>query len=345
MEMKVSILDQSPISVGMTEQEALHASIRLAQHGEKLGYERYWIAEHHDLFGLACPNPSVMLSAIGAQAQSIRIGAGAVLLPYYKPFHVAETYNLLATLFPGRVDLGLGRAPSGSAEVSLALSDNYLAEVQKFPKKIDELQAFLNDDFPENHMFHKISPTPVPKIGPEVWMLGTSERSAILAMEKGMNYVFGHFMTDQDGPAIVRKYRQEMEQHHPDHDAYVMIAIHVICAETSEEANDLAMSYFLWKVRQDQFQEDVRIPSVAEAKQYEFSSEDNAKINKMKEQMIIGNREEVRTRLMKLHEQYEADEYMIVTIVHEEVAKLKSYELIKEIVVSSSSATGKINGL
>ena len=161
MEMKVSILDQSPISVGMTEQEALHASIRLAQHGEKLGYERYWIAEHHDLFGLACPNPSVMLSAIGAQTQSIRIGAGAVLLPYYKPFHVAETYNLLATLFPGRVDLGLGRAPSGSAEVSLALSDNYLAEVQKFLEKIDELQAFLNDDFPENHMFHKISPTPV----------------------------------------------------------------------------------------------------------------------------------------------------------------------------------------
>src|SRR5690625_4995391 len=143
--MKVSILDQSPISVGMTEQDALQASIRLAQHGERLGYERYWIAEHHDLFGLACPNPSVMLSAIGAQTRNIRIGAGAVLLPYYKPYYVAETYNLLATLYQGRIDLGLGRAPDGSAEVSLALSDNYLAEVQKHPEKIAELQAFLHN--------------------------------------------------------------------------------------------------------------------------------------------------------------------------------------------------------
>src|SRR5690625_5060589 len=231
MEMKVSILDQSPISVGMTEQEALHASIRLAQHGEKLGYERYWIAEHHDLFGLACPNPSVMLSAIGAQAQSIRIGAGAVLLPYYKPFHVAETYNLLATLFPGRVDLGLGRAPGGSAEVSLALSDNYLAEVREYPDKIDELQRFLHNEFPEDDMYHKISPTPIPEASPNLWMLGTSEKSAILAVEKGMYYVFGHFMTDQDGPAIVRKYREEMKQLNPDCKSYTIVAINVICAE------------------------------------------------------------------------------------------------------------------
>src|SRR5690625_3680486 len=262
--MKVSILDQSPISVGMTEQDALQASIRLAQHGEKLGYERYWIAEHHDLFGLACPNPSVMLSAIGAQTQTIRIGAGAVLLPYYKPFHVAETYNLLATLYPERVDIGLGRAPGGSAEVSLALSNNYLAEVKKYPDKIDELQAFLHNKFKEGHMYHHISPTPVPEVSPEVWMLGTSEKSAILATEKGLNYVFGHFMTEQDGPAIVHKYQQEMRKRHPDHSAYTMIAISVICAETTEEANDLAMGQFLWKIRQDTFGEDVRIPSVEE---------------------------------------------------------------------------------
>src|SRR5690625_3247080 len=154
--MKVSILDQSPVSVGMTEREALEASIRLAQHGEKLGYERYWIAEHHDLFGLACPNPSVMLGVIGAQTETIRIGAGAILLPYYKPFHVAETYNLLATLFPGRIDLGLGRAPGGSAEVSLALTDNYLAEVKRYSEKIDELQSFLHRTFPEDHMYQQI---------------------------------------------------------------------------------------------------------------------------------------------------------------------------------------------
>src|SRR5690625_1147187 len=236
MALKVSILDQSPVSVGMTEKDALQTSIRLAKYGEKLGYERYWIAEHHDLFGLTCPNPSVMLGVIGSQTETIRVGAGAVLLPYYKPFHVAETYNLLATLFPGRVDLGLGRAPGGSAEVSLALSDNYLQEVQKYPEKIDELQAFLHDHFPEDHMYHTISPTPVPEASPEVWMLGTSEKSAILAIEKKLNYAFGHFMTDKDGPAIVKKYRDGMKEQYPNHHPYTIIAINVVCAETTEKA-------------------------------------------------------------------------------------------------------------
>src|SRR5690625_3466725 len=166
--MKISILDQSPVSTGMTQNDALQASVRLAQHGDKLGYARYWIAEHHDLFGLACPNPSVMLSMIGARTHTIRIGAGAVLLPYYKPFHIAETYNLLATLFPERIDLGLGRAPGGSAEVSQALSDNYLAAVRKFSEQIDMLQAFLHDQFSNDHMYSKISPTPVPEVAPTV---------------------------------------------------------------------------------------------------------------------------------------------------------------------------------
>src|SRR5699024_6060493 len=112
--MKLSILDQAPISEGKTAQEALQASVRLAQHGERLGYYRFWMAEHHDLFGLACPNPDVLLGVIGSHTNTIRIGAGAVLLPYYKPFRVAETYHLLATLFPDRIDLGIGRAPGGS---------------------------------------------------------------------------------------------------------------------------------------------------------------------------------------------------------------------------------------
>src|SRR5699024_8109832 len=134
--MKLSILDQIPISTGQTEKEALEASIQLAKLGDELGYERFWVAEHHDLFGLACPNPAIMLGVIGAQTEKIRLGAGAVLLPYYKPFHVAETYQLLETLYPGRIDIGLGRAPGGPAEVSMALSDNYLAGVRKFSEHI-----------------------------------------------------------------------------------------------------------------------------------------------------------------------------------------------------------------
>src|SRR5690625_1931294 len=160
--MKLSILDQSPISQGQSAQDALTDSITLAKLGDSLGYKRYWIAEHHDLFGLACPNPDVMLGVIGAQTKRIKLGAGAVLLPYYKPFRVAETYNLLATLFPGRIDLGIGRAPGGSAEVSQALSDNYLEQVRKYPELLDELLRFLQGDFPSDHIFSKIKPTPVP---------------------------------------------------------------------------------------------------------------------------------------------------------------------------------------
>src|SRR5690625_1014186 len=141
--MKLSILDQSPISTGQTAKEALENSIKLAQLGEKYGYERFWIAEHHDLYGLACPNPDVMLGIIGTKTEKIRIGAGAVLLPYYKPYRVAETYNLLATMFPGRIDLGIGRAPGGSAEVSMALSDNYLKQVRYFPNTLQSLIDYL----------------------------------------------------------------------------------------------------------------------------------------------------------------------------------------------------------
>lgn len=331
--MKVSILDQSPVSSGMSERDALLTSIRLAQHAEKLGYERFWIAEHHDLFGLACSNPSVMLSAIGAQTNTIKIGAGAVLLPYYQPFHVAETYNLLATLYPGRIDLGLGRAPGGSAEVSLALSDNYLAEVRKFPEKIDDLLRFFRSDFPEDHPYSKISPTPIPEVEPAVWLLGTSEKSATLAAEKGLHYAFGDFMTDQDGPAIVQRYRKGMLERHPNKDPYVIVAINVICAPTTEEAEALARSQWLWKIRQEAFGEETHIPSVEEAKHYKVSAAEQEKIEQMKRQMIVGNPDEVRTGLLDLHEQYQADEYMIVTVVHEEAAKLRSYELVKEIAV------------
>ena len=318
--MKLSILDQSPISDGQTAQDALQNSIELAKLGEKLGYERFWIAEHHDLFGLACPNPAVMLSAIGAQTNNIRIGAGAVLLPYYKPFHVAETYNLLATLYPDRIDIGLGRAPGGPAEVSMALSDNYLQGVRDYPDLVDKLNMFLTNTFPEDNPNSKITPTPVPRIAPKPWILGTSEKSAQLAAEKKMDYVFGHFMTDADGPEMVRTYRAK-------HEGKVIVAVHVICADTTEEAEALALSQLLWKERQEDPNAKQSIPSVTEAQQHKFSDE---KLNKLHEKIIIGNPTIVKEKLTALQAQYEADEWMIVTITHDAGAKRKSYTLLAE---------------
>src|SRR3954454_8929241 len=164
--MRLSILDQSPISSNQTAQEALTESVKLAQAGEGLGYTRYWIAEHHDLPGLACSAPEVMLSYIGANTSTIRIGSGAVLLPHYKPYKVAEVYNMLATLFPGRIDVGIGRAPGGSAEASNALSDNFLQQVWNMPNSVKDLLYFLDNKIPTEHQHAKVSASPVPKVAP-----------------------------------------------------------------------------------------------------------------------------------------------------------------------------------
>lgn len=174
--MRLSILDQSPISSNQTPHDALNWSMKLAQAGEALGYTRYWIAEHHDLSGLACPAPEVMLSYIGANTNRIRIGSGAVLLPHYRPYKVAETFNMLATLFPNRIDLGIGRAPGGSAEAMTALSGNFIKNVGSFPSLLRDLLHFLDDDFPTDSEYSKLSASPIPENPPVPWLLGTGKK-------------------------------------------------------------------------------------------------------------------------------------------------------------------------
>lgn len=327
--MNLSILDQSPISSGQTAQQALQNSIRLAQLGEKLGYRRYWISEHHDLYGLASPNPDVMLGVIGAQTKRIKIGAGAVLLPYYKPFRVAETYNLLATLFPKRIDLGLGRAPGGSAEVSLALSDHFLQEVNKFPEKIDELIKFIHGGFQANELFAKIKPTPIPQVPPTIWLLGTSEKSGKLAAERGLPYAFGHFMSNENGIEIVHNYKKYFKPNVVQK-PYAIVTVHVICAENEAKAHDLAQSTLTWQILQERHVEQVTVPSLAEVNALNLTKEELSKMETMKKQMIIGSPEQVSAQLIALKETYGADEIMIVTITHDREAKFTSYKLISE---------------
>lgn len=326
--MKLSILDQSPISRDSTPQEALKASVDLAKLGDELGYTRYWIAEHHDFAGLACPNPDVMLGIIGSRTERIRIGAGAVLLPHYKPFRVAETYNLLATLYPGRVDLGIGRAPGGSAEASMALSGNFLENVRQMPEKLDELLRFFRNDFASDDMYGKIRPTPVPDRLPQPWMLGTSEKSAKAAAENGLPYTFGKFMSSDDGSSIIKTYNDTFVERHPDKTPEKIVTVSVICAETSEEARDLALSTQLSTILRDKGEGDGKVPTVTEAKNYAYSDEEKEKIADIKQNLIVGNPREVREQLEQLQAEYNVDEWMIVTITHSYEARKKSYELL-----------------
>ncbi|MEC5425005.1 LLM class flavin-dependent oxidoreductase [Virgibacillus sp. C22-A2] len=314
--MKLSILDQSPIPYGKTAEESLSASIELAKMADTLGYKRYWIAEHHDMSGLACPAPDIMLSRIGAETENIRIGAGAVLLLHYRPYNIAERYNMLAVLYPDRVDLGIGRAPGGSAEATIALSGNFLENVSKMPETLDELLSFFEGNFPKDHMYSAINPSPVPKVSPEPWLLGTSEKSGILAAEKGIPYAFGHFMSEQDGPEIVKRYHANTKS------GKSLVAVSVICAETTKEAEELALSSQLWKIQQAKGEGKKGVPTVEEARAYNFSDE------KKNDKIIAGNSGVVKQELEVLQEKYQTDEFMIVTITHSFEARRKSYELI-----------------
>jgi luciferase family oxidoreductase group 1 len=329
--MKLSILDQSPMSSGGTVQHALQASVKLAQLGEKLGYTRYWIAEHHDLPGLSCPAPEVMLSYIGSQTDSIRLGSGAVLLPHYKPYKVAETFNLLATLFPQRIDLGIGRAPGGSAEATMALSDNFLGQVRKMPELVKDLIRFIHNDYPPDHMFSKIAASPMPETPPEVWLLGTSEKSAVLAAENGIAYAFGHFMSEQDGSQIMNTYLRHFKATGKLDRPTSIVAVSVICSDTTEKAEELALSEGMWKLQLAKGEGKQGIPSVEEAKQFFNQSGDEfGKMKDNQKRMVIGNPYEVREQLLEIQEKYQADELMLITITHRLEDRLRSYELLAQ---------------
>ncbi|USK41057.1 LLM class flavin-dependent oxidoreductase [Cytobacillus firmus] len=324
--MKISILDQAPISSGYSPKEALEASVQLALSAERLGFTRYWIAEHHDLSGFACSAPEIMLSYIGAKTKKIRIGAGAILLPYYKPYKIVESFNTLATLFPGRVDLGIGRAPGGSAEASMALSDNFLEGVRQMPEKVMELLHFLHNDFSQDHMFAKLSASPLPETSPEPWLLGTSRKSALMAAESGSAYAFGQFMSEQDGKDIIKQYRKNFIARGTLQKPKVILTVSAICAETTQKAEELALSSMLWKIKAENNEGTDGIPSIEDAKHYFRRLNVEPFNNRNRE--IIGSPKEVAEQLMDMKHQYQADEIMIVTLVHQFEDRLRSYELI-----------------
>ncbi|MFY4777035.1 LLM class flavin-dependent oxidoreductase [Metabacillus sp. RGM 3146] len=327
--MNLSILDQSPILSGMTARDALRASVELAKAGETLGYTRYWIAEHHNLSGLACPSPEVMLGILGENTTSIRIGSGAVLLPNYRPYKVAESFNLLSTLFPGRVDLGIGRAPGGSAEASIALSGNFLKNVAEMPDRLKELLSFLYNNFPESDLNSKISASPLPSVPPKPWLLGTSEKSALLAGKNGTAYAFGHFMSDKDGAAIVKSYKDTFIPNEQLQKSEAIVTVSAICAETSEQAEDLAKSFLVWQIQQLNGLSKC-LPALGEAKKYFLSADEKQIYEKMKKKIIIGNPAQVKQQLLEIQTSYNVDEIMIVSITPSYEKRIRSYSLIAE---------------
>src|SRR6201991_1866119 len=253
--LKLSVLDQSPVPEGSTPAQALKNSVELARLVDGLGYSRFWMSEHHAMDTLACTAPEVMLARIGAETKRIRIGSGGIMLPHYTALKVAEVFRTLYGLYPGRVDLGIGRAPGGGPMESLALRRSRKTPMEDdFPDQVSELLAFLEDGFPQGHPFARVKAMPAPPPGPEyrgpeVWMLGSSMWSSAAAVEFGLPYSFAHFFspvkTRDAIEAYMRNFRPGVRAEKPE----ATVAVGVICAETQEEAEFLASSVKLLQQR------------------------------------------------------------------------------------------------
>jgi luciferase family oxidoreductase group 1 len=327
----LSVLDQTPVSSGSTPTIAVANSVDLARLTESLGYYRYWVAEHHGTNGLAGAAPEVMIAHIATHTSTIRVGSGGVMLSHYSPLKVAELFRLLAVMHPGRIDLGLGRAPGGTPIATMALQRNRKHPAgDDFLEQLAELRAWLDDTFPEDHAFSKMPATPIPLIGPEMWLLSSSGYSAQAAAHFGVGMCFAHFINKDGGPEAMAYYRENFTPYVHDDVPQTAVAVRVICADTNAEAERLGASADLWRLRQRRFREHGTVPTPEEALSYEYTDVDRQIIADAQSRVIIGDQAKVHKELSELATRYGTDEIVVVTITHDHNARRHSYELLAE---------------
>ena len=249
-DLKLAVLDQSPVAEGSTPGQALQNSIELARTVDRLGYTRFWMSEHHAMDTLACTAPEILLARIGAETERIHIGSGGIMLPHYSPFKVAEVFRTLHALYPGRVDLGIGRAPGGGPVEALPLKrDRATKMLDDFPDQVAELLAYFDRDFPVGHPFGSLRVAPQMPGSPDVWMLGSSMWSANAAAEFGLPYAFAHFFFGMGTRQAIETYQHAFHPSTRRALPEAMAAVGVICAETQDEADYLAASVRLLQRR------------------------------------------------------------------------------------------------
>ncbi len=326
--MKLSVLDQSPIAEGMNPQEALNNTVKLAQHTEKLGFERFWVSEHHDSTSLAGSSPEVLIAHLAQNTEKIRVGSGGVMLPHYSSYKVAENFRLLEGLNPNRIDLGLGRAPGGMPMATMALHDGKPRDVNRYPEQIDDLLGYLTDSLPDAHPYQGLTAAPMIKTMPEVWMLGSSPSSAILAAQKGLPYTFAQFINGEGGPQYSQAYRNNFVPSEYLKEPKNIVAVFAICAETDEEAERVASSIDLSILMIEQGMPSNGTPSPEKAAAYQYTPFEEMRVRENRKRMIVGNPKKVKEKLIALSKQYQTDEIMLVSITYDFQDKLKSFELI-----------------
>ncbi len=328
--LNLGVVDQSPVRNGGTAAQAVCETLDLARITERLGYSRYWLAEHHSTNSFAGSAPEVLISQVAVATREMRVGAGGVMLSHYSPLKVAEQFRMLETLFPGRIDLGVGRAPGGDNRATAALQ--YGREeigVERFPRQVADLVGWVNDSLEDDHPFRRVRAMPRAASVPQIWLLGSGGSTAFLAAEQGCCYSFAQFISGLDGAPLVREYRERFRPSPLLSAPQASLAVGVICAETQEEAERLALSMQLWRWRIVRgFDRGIPTPEQAIA----HFSELRIPLESFRDspQTVVGDPAQVRRELLRLAEHYGVEEILAVTVTHSFEARVRSYELLAE---------------
>lgn len=324
--MILNILDQSPVISGYSPPEAIYQTIELAKLADELGYHRYWVSEHHNSNSFASASPEILIPVIASCTKNIRVGSGGVLISHYSPFKIAEQFNLLESIFPNRIDLGIGRAPGGDANI---------VKVLRTPKedafvKTKELLNYLNFNSENKKESRSLIAVPEGINAPEVWILGTSPDSAIFAAENGLRYTFGSFINDEQMLQCFQIYYQNFKPSKYLKEPYLNLALFVICGETETEALRMSICSEYWLVHTFFKGQNICFPDEKTAVEHNFTPEDKMIIEYRRKNAVIGDAETVSQKLKELTKKYALHELTLVTITSDHEERKKSYRLIAE---------------
>ena len=321
--MKLSVLDLCPILSGETSTQSFQHMTSLARHAESLGFERYWMAEHHNMEGIGSSAPEVLIAHVAAHTMKIRVGSGGIMLPNHATLHIAETFRTLSALYPERIDLGLGRAPGSGQKASQFLRAQHANDPQDFPREVKLLFQWFKDQ-------HEVIAVPRTK-APAVWLLGSSDFGALMAASEGLPYAFAQHFSQLPALEVMRLYHETFRPSEYLAKPYGMLGVHIICAETDEEALELAMSHELSFSLFLSTGKSMPLPSVKEAKAYPFTEEDWRQVRAGSMPKFVGSPETIRKKMAPILRSNLVDELMVLSMIHDQDKRKQSYSLVKDI--------------
>ncbi|MWV44525.1 MsnO8 family LLM class oxidoreductase [Paenibacillus sp. HJL G12] len=329
MAITISVLDQSPIYPGETGAEALARTVLLAQKSEELGFRRFWVSEHHDSEQLAGSSPEVLISYLLARTEKIRIGSGGVMLQHYSPYKVAENFNVLASLAPGRVDLGIGRAPGGLPRSTQALQRGN-ADAASLTDKIVELDGYVHNRLADDHLLAGLKAAPLPENPPELYVLGASVGSAEIAAGLGLPYVFSLFINGEEAVALeaIRSYRNAFNAERGTQ-PQIIIALAVAVADTEEEAAALVGAQKLVKIHLASGKT-LTLGTREQAEEFGRQANEEYTIEEQEPFITKGTQATVRAKLEALHQASGVEEFIVTSNIAPFDKRLRSFELLSE---------------